>query len=208
MASYRCPMEAAMRLPSAAQGWRIATAVRQSLISAAGNGRFVSEAVRAGTVISVKPVVPMAQLSSLRTLSADQAVSFSTVPELEHYITLRAQEDGGGVPREQVLDLFEHFVWSLDGSDSGRCCLNLSTWSINHAHDSTGGLNVEFYKDRTVSSDGKEHEVVVGEAMVDLEVDTELFMDYRTFDMPHYYLAYCDTHGFKDVRTSVLEAAP
>jgi len=46
----------------------------------------------------------------------------------------------------------------------------------------------------------------VGEAAGDLAVDTELRNNYRAFDMPSWYLDYCNHHKFTDVRSAVLAA--
>ena len=45
----------------------------------------------------------------------------------------------GGYSREQVLDLYENFVWGLDDT---RACLNISTRSVNHG-DGVGMGQVE-----------------------------------------------------------------
>jgi len=47
---------------------------------------------------------------------------------------------------------------------------------------------------------------MVGTSLVDLGPDVELRNDYRLFNLPEFYLRYCDDHGFKDVRSIVMEA--
>ena len=57
----------------------------------------------------------------------DATVTFTSEEELESFIT-KANEEGGHT-REQLLDLYENFVWGLD---TKRAALNVSTWSVNH----------------------------------------------------------------------------
>lgn len=184
------------RLGLAGQGWRVATAVRQSLIPGAGNGRFTEEAVAARTQMSVKPIVPVASLSSLAHVPADSVLTFASADDLERYVSLNESE--GGYRREEVLSVFEHFLWSLDGA---RGFLNTCTWSMNHADDAAGGLNVAF-AERALEGGA----AIVGEAIGDIAPGVELRNNYREFVMPAFYTRFCREHGFKDVRTAVLEA--
>jgi hypothetical protein len=197
MASGRLllPMEAAMALPCAAQGWRAATAIAPSLLRGAGNGRFVLEDVRAGSIIAVKPLQAMSSVQTLRSIAADTALSFSSIGDLEKYVDLGAA-DGGFTP-EQSRATVEHYLWSLDGE---RGILNWATWSVNHG--GADGTNLTMFHDKLSHGD----EVIVSEVTKDLASDTELLMDYTTFDMPAFYLEYCDKHGFDDERSAVLTA--
>eukprot|EP01048_Picozoa_sp_COSAG05_P007242 COSAG05_NODE_505_length_9196_cov_3.893591_10_plen_123_part_00 len=80
--------------------------------------------------------MPMATIESLVEVPADRVISFSGDEDLEKYITLCLDEGGGSnepVERDTVLSAFEHYMWSLDGSYSRRCCLNTSSWIVNHA---------------------------------------------------------------------------
>mmetsp|Transcript_89411 Transcript_89411/g.178704 ORF Transcript_89411/g.178704 Transcript_89411/m.178704 type:complete len:200 (+) Transcript_89411:72-671(+) len=174
----------------AGQGWKVETAVRQSTF---GNGRFASEFVGKSAVLAVKPAAPMARIESLASLPADRMITFASVDDLEKYVKMSEAEAGHS--RGAVLSLFEHFIWSLDGKNA---CLNASTWSVNHADDIEGGLNVNFFIDAQGA--------VVGEAKVDINAGTEFHNNYRDFQQPEFYLKYCADHDFKDVRTAVIEA--
>ena len=184
------------RLGVAAQGWRIATTVGKSRIPGAGDGRFSDEAVRAGSVVSVKPIVPVGSLSSLRDVPSDSTLTFASRDDLEAYVSLCVAE--GGYEREQVLEQFENFLWSLDGT---RGFLNQCTWTMNHA-DAGGGLNVRFAERPGRVGEGAP--AIVGEALCDIRAGDELRNDYREFEMPGFYTRFCGEHGFKDVRTAVL----
>jgi len=197
------PSSNALKLTGRAQGWRIATAVRPSLIPGAGNGRFACEAVKAGDIVGVKHVLDMRNVSSLLTVAPDTVASFESQDELEAWAALAEAE--GGFDREEVLNLFENFVWSLDGTYSGRACLNTSTWTVNHG--AGADANIEWYEERSRSSSDEVESFYVGEAMVDIEPETELRQDYGEFRMPHWYLGFCRSHGFEDVRASTLAAA-
>jgi len=192
----RLPTENAL-LGVSGQGWRVDTVVRQSLIPGAGNGRFTAQSVQAKTPISVKPMVEMAKVTALSELPPDRVLTFSGLDDLEKYVVLSEQE--GGVTRDKVLDLYSNFVWSLDGR---RACLNMSTWSVNHAHEISDGLNLEF-GEKEMPDGGV---AMVGTSLVDLGPGVELRNDYRKFNLPEFYLKYCDDHGFKDVRSIVMEA--
>jgi len=190
------PSESAVQGVSG-QGWTVNTVVKQSLIPGAGNGRFTAEPVKVHTPISMKPMIEMAKIDNLAGLPADRVVTFSSVADLEKYVTLAIEE--GGFSREQVLDCFANFIWSFDGR---RACLNHSTWSVNHGDTIAGGLNLEF-GEKTMA-DGST--VMVGEAMVDMGVDVEIRNDYKAFWQPDFYLQYCHDHNFQDVRSIVMDA--
>ena len=191
------PVERALELSSSAQGWRIATTVRASGIPGAGNGRYVDEAVTAGTIISRKSLVPMADVREISALPTDQVITFSSAAELEDFVWM-STEEGSATKYADVHTLFEHFVYGLDGSTAGRCCLNVASWCTNHAAPGDAALNLRFYV---------EDDVVVGETTVDIAAGTELRNDYAEFDLPPFFGDYCDALGFDDVRTSVLAAA-
>merc|ERR1719393_936992 len=75
----------------------------------AGNGRFAAEILGAGSEVAHKPVVPMAKIDSLVTLSNDVVISFVDTAELEKYIDLSKSE--GDYSRQQILDMFQHNVY-------------------------------------------------------------------------------------------------
>ena len=70
----------------------------------------------------------MASIKTLAGLPSDGTNTFASTDELEKYISLAKEE--GGCCREEILKLFEHFVFGFDGE---VCCLNLCTWTVNHA---------------------------------------------------------------------------
>ena len=180
------------KLGVAGQGWQVRTAVRQSLIPGAGDGRFAEEPVASNVRVSVKPIVAMASLESLRTVAHDATITFVSTEDLERYVRLGEVE--GGYTRTQILEVFEHFIWSLDGE---RAFLNNCTWSMNHADEATGGVNVAFSE-----VDGS----IVGDSVEDILAGDEFRNNYRAFAMPAFYEAFCRTHNFTDVKTAVLEA--
>eukprot|EP01048_Picozoa_sp_COSAG05_P007243 COSAG05_NODE_505_length_9196_cov_3.893591_11_plen_95_part_00 len=69
------------------------------------------------------------------------------------------------------------------------------------------GLNLEFFEDRLSHEDGSISWVIVGEALADIEPGAELLIDYTEFQLPRFYLQFCASHGFTDVRSAVLGAA-
>jgi len=95
------------------------------------------------------------------------------------------------------LDLFANFIWSYDGKIAW---LNHSTWSVNHG----GWLTEESSRLNTLlfEKDG----AIVTECEHDIAAGTEIFMNYRSFDQPPWYLRYCAKNSITDVRTMVLEA--
>ena len=72
------PMEAAMKLPCQAQGWRVATKIAPSHIAGAGNGRFVTEDVIADNVVAIKPIQAISRVEALHTVAMDTALAFSS----------------------------------------------------------------------------------------------------------------------------------
>jgi len=179
------------------QGWQCDTIVKQSTVAQAGNGRFVKELVKTKSDVIAKRLIPMADIDTLLKLPNDTTITFTNVEQLEKYISLAKAE--GGHSRETVLDLYEHFVYGFDGE---RACLNVSTWTVNHGDNTGDGLNVDVVE-KTLSCGAKAY---VGEAMIDIKVGDELYMDYRKFKLPEFYMEYTRKHGFKDVRTSTVQA--
>lgn len=103
-------------------------------------------------------------------------------------------QEEGGYSREDLLEVFQHFCWSLDG-ERGMLCQ--STWSMNHGEAGSDALNV-------IKSE--EEGLIVGTAKVDIETGAELCNNYRDMVMPQFYLDFCAEHGFKDVKAAVVEA--
>lgn len=181
----------------ARQGWSVLTQIKPSTIPGAGNGRFMMENVAAQKCVCIKPTVRVSSLQSLSCVAPDECLLFETTDCLEKYISLNVDHS-----RERVIQEMAHFMWSLDGKNT---YLNASTWTMNHADglEMHGNLptiehSLERLGDGTLS--------VVSRAMQNLAVGTELMNNYREFVMPDFYLDFCDAHGFKDVRSAVLEA--
>lgn len=179
------------------QGWQCPTEVRQSLIPGAGNGRFATEAVKVKSSVVEKVLVPMSKVCKLSELSNDVIITFESVADLEKYIGMSYKE--GGYSREQVLDLFEHFIYGFDGK---HACLNVTTWTVNHGDPDLNGLNVDITEKKLKCGAS----ALVGEATVDINVNDEFYIDYRKFKLPKFYLDYTKEQGFKDVRTATVEA--
>jgi hypothetical protein len=139
-------------------------------------------------------MMPMKNIETLVGLPVDTTITFADVDDMEKYVSLNMAE--GGHSREAVLSVFEHFIWSLDGK---RACLNASVWCTNHAHTVEGGMNLIFFENAETGE-------LVGKAMVDINAGDEMANNYKEFVQPDFYLLYCLTHGFKDVRTTVMEA--
>merc|ERR1711988_163126 len=89
-----------------------------------------------GEVVVQKVLIPMGELGSLLYVPKNATITFACEQDLEKYIMLMERE--GGFPRDVVLQLYEHFIY---GFDRKVCCLNVSTWTINHAESAEGGLN-------------------------------------------------------------------
>jgi len=180
------------------QGFPISTEVKPSSIEGAGNGRYSKQDVAPGEVVVQKVLVPMAEISSLLNVEKDVTITFACLADLEKYIALMGTE--GGFARDVVLKLYEHFVY---GFDRKVCCLNVSTWTINHAEKVEGGLNcvVDFKGARL--PDGRPAYVC---RSYGVKSGAELFMDYNRFALPDFYLAFAKQHGFDDVQTVTLKA--
>jgi len=181
----------------AGQGWEHVTHVGPSQLSGAGNGRYAGEAIKKGSELIIKVLRPMTTIDTLVSLPPDTTITFSSENDLERYIKLAETE--GGYSRKEILTLFEHFIY---GFDSKVCCLNVCTWTVNHADSYENGLNCLVVQKRL--PDGST--AYVGEAMGDIQKGDEFFMDYRKFTQPEFYVEFTRKHGFKDVRKATLEA--
>jgi hypothetical protein len=191
MAALRLASDNARLGDGLSQGWTFATEVKQSTIPGAGNGRFAVDTVKKDTLICCKPSCPAATLESLSASKLNEATTFTCSGDLERYVKL---SEDAGFSREQTLDLYSNFIWSIDGE---LAWLNNSTWTINHANDESDGLNTCLYL---------EGGAICCKATRDIEAGVEIKMDYRTFQQAPFYLEYCEEMGMKDVRAMVMEA--
>jgi hypothetical protein len=139
----------------------------------------------------------MAQIESLKNLSNDTTITFASVEDLEKYIDMAKAE--AGYTREEILHYYEHFMYGFDGHVA---CLNVSTWTVNHGDKIEDGLNI-VVEEKELPGGAKAY---AGNALKDILLNDELFMDYRKFKLPAFYMEYTQKHGFKDVRTATLEA--
>merc|ERR1712070_1075670 len=167
-------------------------------IEGAGNGRYARQDVAPGEVVVQKVLVPMGELDSLLYVDKNTTITFVCEQDLEKYIMLMERE--GGFPRDVVLNLYEHFMYGFDRKVS---CLNVSTWTINHAESKAGGLNTQVDFKGARLPDGRPAYVC---RSFGVKNGDELFMDYSRFALPDFYLAYTKRLGFDDVQTATLKA--
>jgi len=179
------------------QGWQFETEVREATIKAAGNGRFALKTFAKGPTIIEKNLKPMSSATTLVGVPNNTTFTFKCTEDLEKYITLAISE--GGYTRQEILTYYEHFMYGFDGV---VCCLNVSTWTVNHAGTDKEGLNIRVQEkelpDGTMAYEGI--------CVKDVKVDDELYMDYRRFKLPDFYVKFTDSHGFGDVRKNTLIA--
>lgn len=177
------------------QGWQIDTVVKPSQVAeGAGNGRFSEVDIPKGTKVIIKKLIPMSAVSKLVDLPGNSTVTFTSEEELESFISKATEE--GGHSREQVIDLYENFVWGLD---ENRACLNISTWSVNHG-DGIGMGQVELNFEMI---NGEEY--CVGTTLEEgVTKGAEFTNDYRRFIIPAFYTEYCKKNNITDVRSLVL----
>lgn len=182
---------------------------------------------RAGDVVVEKFCLPMSEVSSLvKDVPNDSMLTFSSVEDLEKYISLAESE--GGYTRAQILKVFEHFMIAFDPKME-VVCLNTCTWTVNHA-DQHGGeqhppmpLNVEVREccRRKTAQDGGGSEGGVatttsrttttttsyqGVATRDINPGDELYMDYRRFLLPDFYTGFRRKYDYNDLRCNTLNA--
>jgi len=181
------------------QGWQFETEIREAVVKAAGNGRFALKPMTKGPKVTLieKVLVPMSATTTLIGTPNNTTLTFESVEDLEKYITLAASE--GGYSRQDILTYYEHFMYGFDGR---VCCLNYSTWTVNHAGTAKEGLNILVQEKEL--PDGKI--AYEGICVKDVAVDDELYMDYRRFTLPKFYVEFTDKHGFGDVRKNTLTA--
>ena len=134
----------------------------------------------------------MDSITTLTHIPTDAIISFQNAQELDTYTALSVVQCGHS--REKILDLFQNFVWSLDGKRAALCT---STWTSNHADWNSPDLNVvKIQRD----------DFVIGIATRDIAEGEELLNDYMKFNIPSFYQHYCDQHGIRDVRSAVMQA--
>jgi hypothetical protein len=139
-----------------------------------------------------KPIISMAEVSSIHSVSPDEVILFKHKEEIEEFIELYEKE--GHQSRKDTIDCLAHFIWSL--SSIGGVTLNFSTWSMNHG-DPKKGVNIRFFE---------ENGAIVAETTTDVKAGDELFNDYRDFDfMDDFWIQFCKNEGVKDVLTNLRQ---
>jgi len=181
------------------QGWAAATVVGLSAVPGAGNGRFAAEVVKTGAWVIAKPLIQMAKVETVAALANDQTILMATVEDLERFIDLAKSE--GGHSRETILSLYEHFMYGFDGV---HACLNMATWTVNHGDKSSAFIQNVDVQEMTLPGGAT---ALVGVAMHEIQAKDELYMDYRLFKLPEFYMEYCKKNNIEDVRTVTLKAA-
>jgi len=204
--AFRLPPAIALAndVPHLKQGWKLQNVVKESNVKEAGNGRYALEPLKKGQVVVQKVLVPMGTVTSLATLPLDGTLTFNCEADCEKYIALAEKE--GGYSREEVLKVFEHFMYGFDGVTS---CLNVTSWTINHAdesfkHPTPLNMCVEersrgwFRREKTYAA----------VAASDIAAGEEMHIDYRRFKLPAFYTNFCRTQKvpYGDVRAETLKA--
>ena len=179
------------------QGWQIETEIREATIKAAGNGRFALSVGKRDAVLIEKVLMPMKQTDTLIGLANNTTLTFEDTEDLEKYIKLAMVE--GNYTRQDVLTQYEHFMYGFDGVVA---CLNYCTWTVNHAGDAKEGLNIRVQEKPLPN--GKI--AYVGICVKDVEINDELYMDYRRFTIPKFYHEFTKANGIGDVRKNTLTA--
>ena len=119
--AYLLPTANARHQPPEAQGWKVETKVQQSTIPACSRGRFVQEAVPAGTVVCEKPCYFIADMNEALELPANAAITFATGADIEQYVEWVVAK---GVARETIVEELVHFIY---GFGANLVAVNAST---------------------------------------------------------------------------------
>jgi len=144
-----------------------------------------------------KNLVPMSTTKTLIGIPNNTTFTFQCTEDLEKYISLAISE--GGYTRQDILTYYEHFMYGFNGVVS---CLNVSTWTVNHAGTAEDGLNIRVQEKRL--PDGTM--AYEGICVKDVAEGDELYMDYRRFKLPDFFVEFTNSHGFGDVRKNTLTA--
>lgn len=201
---FRLPPSIALAadVPPKQQGWQLNNVVKESNVKEAGNGRFAGEGLKKGSIVCQKVLKPMGNVNSMKELPFDGTITFNCEADIEKYIALAGKE--GGYSREECLKVFEHFMYGFDGVVS---CLNVCSWTINHADETFKpptplNMCVE-ERNRGWFRREKTYAVI---AATDIAVGEELHIDYRRFKLPAFYVNFCRTQRYGDVRAETLRA--
>lgn len=195
--SFVLCQQVSLEEPGKTQGWNIESRVHESKIPGAGKGRFSLENVPGNKRVVIKRLIPMNDIENLTDLPRDCTITFSNHEDLENFIT-KAHEEGSH-SRDTILNLFEHFIWGLDDS---RVCLNVATWTINHADSA----NADIIRLRFELIDGIEF--VVGDTLEEgIKEGHEIVAPYHEFVFPDFYKEFCEANHITDVRSMVLDYA-
>jgi len=174
------------------QGWKTATTVKASKISGAGNGRFSDVDLPKNTIIMVKPMISMANVTSIKSIANDECIVFKSIEEVKRFISLYEKE--ARQDREDILDCLAHFIGSFSTIDG--VAINFCSVMVNHG-DPGNGQNIRFYE-----KDG----VKFAETITDVKAGDELHSDYRDFDyMDEFWIQFCKDEGIKDVLTNLRQ---
>jgi hypothetical protein len=156
--------------------------------------RFACADVEKGSQIVFKPIIPMADISSVLSVPNNVYILFQDSDEVDNFIDLYQQE--GNQHRKDVIECLAHFLGPMGTVDGAGATLSFSTLTVNHGDP---GLGENF---RLFLDDG----MVVGETVKDIKKGDELLNDYRNFEpIPEFWVNYCKKEGVKDVITTLKE---
>lgn len=213
--TYKFPLPTSKSMsgsvPCIDQGWKFKTEVKEAVVKAAGNGRYCAqgEEIKKGDVVVEKIVIPMKDVSTLMDVTKtpqNATITFSNEADVEKYIDLSCTE--GGYTRAQIVKLFEHFAYGIDGKviALGQC-----SWTVNHGGDAlpddiASSVNLKFVEATRKNAQGVEERFHQSVATRDIAAGDEFYIDYRRFVMPDFYARFCEKNEFDDVRRATLKA--
>ena len=154
--------------------------------------RFSDVDVPKNTIIMVKQMIPMASVTSLKSVAHDECIMFKSVEEINRFISL--YEDEAQQERVDIIDFLAHFISSYSTFDG--VAVNFCSLMVNHG-DPDNGANMRLFE-----KDGTKY----AETITDVKAGDELYCDYREFDyMDEFWIQFCKNEGVKDVVTNLKQ---
>ena len=148
--------------------------------------RFSDVDVPKNTIIMVKPMIPMASVTSIKSVANDECIIFKSLEELNRFISL--YENEAQQERVDIINCLAHFISSYSTFDG--VAVNFCSVMVNHGDPGTGANMRLFEKDGTKYA----------ETITDVKAGDELYCDYREFDyMDQFWIQFCKDEGVKDV---------
>lgn len=164
--------------------FEVKTEIRESSIPDAGKGRFILEDIKKGHLIRKLKIINVKDYINILKLDK--------YDDTNYFITFTDYND---------LDLLVEYFTSFTLLDEEEIKIKIS-WFIATMNDKLYIQSHSSYYNHSDNSNIKrviEEEYLCHYANKDIDKNSELFINYNDYNMPEYYLKWCNDNNIKDI---------